>query len=320
MKTILVTGGAGYIGSHASLLLSQSGYHVIILDSLVYNQPHHFAWATFINGDCSDKKLLEKIFSENKIEAVMHFAAFIQVGESVKDPLKFYDNNVANTITLLETMRKHNCDTFIFSSSCAVYGNPHIVPIPEEHEKNPMSPYGTSKLMVEIILQDAHIAYGLNYVCLRYFNAAGALPEYNLGEYHIPETHVIPLLLTAAQEQKPFYIFGDDYDTPDGTCIRDFLHVWDIAHAHLYALEHLKKGNPSDAFNLGTGNGISIQQLIDTVQKITNKKIEVKTADRRPGDPSMLIANASKAHDVLRWKPQFSDIEFIIKSAYQAKQ
>ena len=306
LSTILITGGAGYIGSHIALLLVQQGYDVVILDNLRHGQTFNHSWGTFINGDLSDKKLLDDIFSHHTIDAVMHFAASAEVGRSLQQPLDFYANNVSNTVTLLQTMIAHGVKKFIFSSSCAVYGTPHIIPIPEDHPKNPISPYGKTKLMVETILEDAQRAHGLQYVALRYFNAAGAKPEHGLQEVHNPETHLIPLLLQATREQKPFYIFGNDYPTEDGTCVRDFLHVWDIAYAHLKALEHLNNGNPSDCFNLGTGHGFSVKQIIDAAQNICNTKIKTIVTEKRAGDPPVLIADASRARNILQWEPRFS--------------
>jgi len=319
-QTILVTGGAGYIGSHTALLLVQQGYSVIVLDALVHNQTFNHPWTTFIQGDCGDQTLLNQIFTTYNIAAIMHFAANIEVGESVKDPLKFYHNNVSNTVTLLQTMRTHDCNTLIFSSSCAVYGIPQTLPLTEDHPKNPISPYGRTKLMIEHILYDCAQAYGLQFVALRYFNAAGALPEYGLSEQHEPETHIIPLLLRAAQQKKPFSIFGTDHPTKDGTCIRDFLHVWDIAHAHLQAMHHLQQGLPSDMFNLGTGKGVSVKTMVAEIETICQTSIKVIYTEKRAGDPPILIADPSKAYNILSWKPRFSDLTFILQSAYAATQ
>lgn len=315
-QTILVTGGAGYIGSHTALLLAQQQYNVIILDALLHNQTFNHTWATFIQGNFGDKKILNHIFTHHNIAAVMHFAANIEVSESVKNPLKFYHNNVSNTINMLEAMYMHGCNNFIFSSSCAVYGNPHYIPLTEDHPKNPISPYGRTKLMIEHVLQDCAHAYDIRFVNLRYFNAAGALAEYNLYEHHEPETHVIPLLFRATHTKKPFYVFGIDHETPDGTCVRDYLHVWDIAHAHLKALFHVQQNNPSDAFNLGTGKGISVKTMIAHVEQICKTPITVIHAEKRAGDPPTLVADPSKAHDILGWQPRYSDITFILQSAY----
>lgn len=314
--TILVTGGAGYIGSHTAHALHQHGYNVIIYDKFVHNQDVDLSWATVIKGDLEDTAYLNGIFEKYPIDAVMHFAASIEVGESVANPALFYQNNVVNTLQLLNIMLKHKVNKLIFSSSCAIYGPPQSIPLVETHPHNPISPYGCTKSAVERILHDYSNAYSLKYVSLRYFNAAGAYPEYGLGERHEPETHIIPLLLRAAQEDRPFYVFGTDYDTPDGSAIRDYVHVRDLADAHIKALHHLEKGNPSDYFNLGTGNGISVLQMIEACKQIMEKDIKVEHKSRREGDPDRLIADPSKANYILEWKPQFSDINFILSSAY----
>lgn len=321
-QTIVVTGGAGYIGSHTALLLAQHGYHVIIIDNLsqhhALNTQQSFSptWAQVIVADFADETILKNIFSTHTISAVMHFAARIEVSHSVTDPLGFYQNNVVKTISLLEQMVKHGIQKFIFSSSCAVYGEPQMLPITEEHPKNPISPYGKNKLIIEMALHDFQKAYGLEYVSLRYFNAAGALPEYGLGEQHVPESHIIPLLLRAAHAQKPFSIFGTTHPTKDGTCIRDYLHVLDIASAHERALQHLLDNKPSDSFNIGTGTGYSVKQMIDAAQKITGMPIKTINAEKRAGDPPQLIADPTRAHNILQWQPRFSDLDFIMRSAY----
>lgn len=315
LPTILVTGGAGYIGSHTALLLSQLGYQVVIVDSFVYKQQFCPSWATVIPQDIEDQEALEKIFNAYPIDAVMHFAASIEVGESVKDPAKFYRNNVTNSLTLFSCMLKHGVKKIIFSSSCAVFGNPEQPLLTETHSKKPLSPYGATKAMVETILEDFHNAYGLEYVVLRYFNAAGAWPEHGLGEQHEPETHIIPLLLRAALMGKPFTIFGTDYPTSDGSAIRDYVHVRDIGEAHVLALKHLEQGNPSDSFNLGTGNGISVKQMVEAVKRVTRKDTSIVWADRRAGDPAILQADPTKAQTILNWRPKYSDIDFILQSA-----
>lgn len=317
-QTILITGGAGYIGSHTAFLLAQHGYTIIVLDLLLHNQIFNYPWATFIKGDYGDHTLLKKIFTQYAIDAVIHCAAHIEVGESVTNPLKYYHNNVTNTLNLLESMLVHDIRTCIFSSSCAVYGIPESATIAENHHKNPISPYGMTKYTIEKLLESLAISHDLRYVVLRYFNAAGALPEYGLYEQHTPETHLIPLLLQATHTQKPFFLFGADYPTIDGSCVRDFLHVWDIAHAHLNALKHSEKGNPSDCFNLGTGHGISIKQMITHVEQITKTKLNVIKVHKRAGDPPILIADIAKARDLLDWQPRYSDITFIVQSAYYA--
>lgn len=313
--TILITGGAGYIGSHTAFYLSQKGYKIIILDNFSQNQDFNISWAKVIKSDFSDEKTLERIFSQNKIDAVMHFAAFINVSESVKSPAKYYINNISKTINLLDKMIEHNIKKFIFSSSCAVYGNPCFLPLTENHPLNPITPYGKSKLIIENILKDMNNAYGMQFVCLRYFNAAGALPEYNLGEQHLEEGHLIPSLIRSSYMNKPFSVYGNDYPTKDGTCIRDFIHVLDIAEAHWLALKHLTENKPSDFFNLGTGNGFSIKEIIQSIENISRSKINIIYSKKRQGDPPTLIADASKASTILNWNPKFSDLEFIIRSA-----
>lgn len=318
-QTILVIGGAGYIGSHTAYLLAQNNYNVIILDSFVHKQYFNPSWANITRGNFGDAEFLKKIFSEYTIDAVMHFAACIEVGQSVKDPLSFYKNNVSNTVQLLEVMLEHNVKQIVFSSSCAVYGTPTYLPLTEDHPKSPISPYGKTKAMVETIFEDAASAYDLKYVNLRYFNAAGALPEEQLGEQHKPETHLIPLLLEAALNHKPFSIFGSDYNTKDGTAVRDYLHVLDIAHAHLQALKHIHNNNPSDSFNLGTGTGVSVKEMVEMVQRVCHTSIKTEWHKRRAGDPPVLVADPSKAQSILQWQPRYSDLEFIIKSALAFK-
>ena len=313
-QTVLVIGGAGYIGSHTAYLLSMQ-YHVIVLDALLHGQTFPHAWATLVRGDYGDEVLLARLFTQYHIDAVMHFAGHIEVGESVCNPLAYYQNNVANTITLLRVMRTYNCNTLIFSSSCAVYGVPLYTPIDEEHQHNPISPYGKTKAMIEQLLRDCSHAYGLKYVGLRYFNAAGALPEHGLCEQHQPETHLIPLLIRAAYQHTPFSIFGTDYDTQDGTCMRDFLHVVDIASAHMKALTYLQQGNTPVFLNLGTGQGVSVKQMIQAVQESTGFAINSVEKPRREGDPAVLVANASQAAVLLGWRPQNSDLEGMIRSA-----
>ena len=315
-QSILITGGAGYIGSHIGFYLAQQGYRIIIVDHLVHGQIFKQPWATLIEQDFGNKQVLNTIFSEYNISAVVHCAAVANINQAAENPLYCYQNNVTATLTLLETMVEHTIKKLIFSSSCAVYGAPDSVPIPENHHKKPISPYGKSKLMAEYILEDFKAAYGLNFVALRFFNAAGALPNYGLGEYHKPETHIIPLLLDALYKNKPFYIFGTDYPTPDGTCIRDFLHVWDIAAAHAKALEHLNAKKPSDFFNLGTGHGISVLELIRKTEQLIRKKAKIVFAKPRAGDPPILVANPAKSSSILGWDPTCSAIEYIVKSAH----
>jgi UDP-glucose 4-epimerase len=319
-KIILVVGGAGYIGSHTTLQLAQQGYRVVVLDSFVHGQVLDMSWATVIRGDFGDRKQLESIFARYHISAVMHFAGFIEVGESVIRPADFYHNNFTNTLQLLDVMRLYDVSQFIFSSSCAVYGNPIKIPMNEDHPFNPVSPYGRTKLAVEFALQDYATAYGLRYVSLRYFNAAGALPEFGLGEQHHPETHLIPLLFAAARDGKPIKIFGDDYQTTDGTCVRDYIHVVDIADAHLKAYEYLNAGSLSIALNLGTGRGYSVKELIQAAQESCDLKILTEIVARRPGDAAVLVADANKARVMLGWQPQHGDIHEILRSAYAWQQ
>ncbi|MFA6535199.1 MAG: UDP-glucose 4-epimerase GalE [Candidatus Babeliales bacterium] len=316
-RTVLVVGGAGYIGSHACWLLHEQGYEVVILDALLHNQKFTHSWAKLIKGDFADQKLLKAIFTNYKIDTVMHFAAFIEVGESVKKPKDFYNNNVTKTLTLLDTMLEYNVKKFIFSSSCAVYGVPQKLPLDEAHPLAPINPYGKNKLTIEFVLQDYHTAYNLNYVSLRYFNAAGAHFEQGLGEQHSPETHVIPLLIRAAMQDKEFFIFGDNYPTHDGTCVRDYVHVLDIAQAHILAYDYLEKHGKSNSFNLGSQNGNTIKELIKQIEQICKKKIKTKYWPRREGDVPILVANSNKAQQELGWEAKLSDLENILKSAYE---
>lgn len=319
-KTILVTGGAGYIGSHTAWLLAKQNYKIIVLDTLYQKQPFNHFWATLIKGDFGDKVVLEKIFTEYKIDAVIHFGAFLAVGDSVKNPLMYYENNVSKTRTLLDVMMKHHVLKFVFSSSCAVYGHPQQLPLTEDHSRNPINPYGKTKYMVELMLEDCAQAYGLNYVSLRYFNAAGVMPYENLYEWHVPETHLIPLVLRAALTKQPISIFGTDYNTPDGTCVRDYIHVQDLGVAHYKALLHVEHNHPSDVFNLGTGTGYSVQEIITAAQEVTEQDIIINYAARRAGDPPVLVADATKAANILHWRPNCSDIHTILKTAWIAER
>lgn len=321
---ILVTGGAGYIGSHSVLTLQKAGYEVIILDSLVYGHQdlvENVLKAKLIVGNTCDRALLREVFANHKIDAVMHFAAYAYVGESVTEPAKYYDNNVVGTLTLLEAMLEANVKTFVFSSTCATYGVPDSVPITEDQSQNPINPYGATKLMVERILQDFSHAYDFRSVCLRYFNAAGADPEGNLGEDHNPETHLIPLVLqTALGQRESVSVFGTDYDTPDGTCIRDYIHVLDIAQAHILALKYLMDNGATDVFNLGNASGFSVKEVIETARKITGKEIKAEFGDRRPGDPPALVGSGAKAQKILGWQPAYSNLDDIISHAWQWHQ
>jgi UDP-glucose-4-epimerase GalE len=318
MNNILVVGGAGYIGSYMCKYLSKNGYHPVILDNLIYGHREAVKWGSFFKGSMDDSALLDQIFSEHQIAAVMHFAAFCYVGESVLQPARYYRNNVANTLNLLEFMNKRGVRSFIFSSSSATYGEPVEIPITENHTQNPINPYGRSKLMVEQIMEDFSHAYKSECVSLRYFNAAGADPDGELGEDHNPETHLIPLVLkTAIGKREMINIFGDDYPTKDGTCIRDYIHIDDLAQAHLLALKRLLSGLPGGCFNLGNGSGHSVMQLIETARKVTGKTIPSKVVDRRPGDPAVLIGSSEKAIKTLGWHPRFPELETIIETAWK---
>lgn len=318
---ILVTGGAGYIGSHVVLTLQQQGYEVIVLDNLVNGHRdvvEDVLQAELIVGNLGDRSLLDRIFSEHEITAVMHFAAYAYVGESMKEPAKYYRNNVVETLVLLEAMLAARVDKLVFSSTCASYGVPQQIPITETHPQKPINPYGTSKLMVEKMILDFEQAYGLKSVIFRYFNAAGAEPTGLLGENHDPETHLIPLvLLTALGKRKFINIFGTDYPTDDGTCIRDYIHVCDLAQAHILGLEYLFEQKQSAIFNLGNGDGFSVREIIRVAETVTERTIPAKECPRRPGDPAILIGSGTKAQEILGWKPNYADLEQIISHAWQ---
>lgn len=322
--TILVTGGAGYIGSHAVDALSREGYHPIVLDNLSYGHPEivkETLKVELIVGDTNDRDLLDRLFATRKIDAVMHFAALIAVGESVTEPAKYYYNNVIGTLTLLEAMLAAQIDKFVFSSTCAIYGMPQEIPMTETHPKDPLSPYAASKNMVEQILTDFDRAYGLKSVAFRYFNASGADPAGRLGEDHEPETHLIPLSLLAALGKRPsIKIFGTDYQTPDGTAIRDYIHVCDLAAAHVLGLEYLLQGKESEVFNLGNGNGFSVREVIEMARQVTGIEIPIVETERRPGDAPILIGSSEKAQRVLGWKPQYADLETIVQHAWNWHQ
>ncbi|MBK1649869.1 UDP-glucose 4-epimerase GalE [Rhabdochromatium marinum] len=317
MPNILVTGGAGYIGSHVNKALHSKGYKTIVLDNLVYGHSEFVKWGNFFLVDLQNKDSLKLIFKKHQIDAVMHFAAYAYVGESVHHPSKYYNNNVANTLNLLDTMLECDVKKIIFSSTCATYGLPQELPIPETHQQSPINPYGRSKLMIENILADYQIAYNLNYVVLRYFNAAGADPDGIIGEWHEPETHLIPLVLQAAlREQGEVKIFGTDYNTKDGTCIRDYIHVTDLADAHILALEYLCNGGTETIFNLGNGDGFSVKDVIESARTITQREIAVKEFQRREGDPPILIGDAKKAKKILGWSPSNTCLDSIIDTAW----
>ena len=322
--TILVTGGAGYIGSHAALALKKAGYRVIVLDNLAYGHPEiikDVVQVELVVGDTSDRSLLDNLFATHNIAAVMHFAAYIAVGESVQEPGKYYRNNVSSTLNLLEAAIAAGVKKFVFSSTCAVYGMPKEIPMTENHPHDPLSPYAASKDMVERILADFDRAYGLKSVAFRYFNASGADPSGKLGEDHDPETHLIPLaLLTALGKRKSLYIFGTDYDTPDGTAVRDYIHVNDLADAHVLGVKYLLAGGESEVFNLGNGNGFSVREVIETARKVTGKEIPAIESERRPGDAPILVGSSDKARKILSWNPNYADLEKIISDAWQWHQ
>jgi UDP-glucose 4-epimerase len=317
MSTILVTGGAGYIGSHVVKELLHQGHKPIVFDNLQIGHRKAAKNALFIEGDLSDQKKLTYTFQSNSIDAVMHFAADCLVGESVQNPVKYFDNNVKNSLKLLEIIEENKVKKIIFSSSAAVYGEPKIIPIPEDHPCIPTNPYGETKLIFEKVLQAFHDAGKLNYISLRYFNAAGADPEGELGEDHSPETHLIPLVIKAALDAISVPVFGTDYNTPDGTCIRDYIHVTDLALAHILALRKLEQEQINSIYNLGNGNGYSVKEVIETVKKVTGRKIAAVDLPRRPGDPARLVASSEKIREELGWIPKYPDLETIVETAYQ---
>lgn len=321
-KKILVTGGAGYIGSHTVRLLADKGYNILVLDNLVYGHREAIVnpEVELIVGDLGDKELTSRLFEYHEIEAVIHFAAYAYVGESVTDPEKYYQNNISAPLNLLEVMRKNGCNKFIFSSTCATYGNPQYVPLDENHPQDPINPYGQSKLMLEKILKDYERAYGIKYAFLRYFNASGASKDGLTGEDHNPETHLIPLILDAINGDRPHItVFGTDYDTPDGTCIRDYIHVLDLANAHEAALIHLSNGGSPIICNLGTGVGVSVKEMLKAAEEVTGKPVPVVFGERRAGDPPYLYANPAHAKAVLGWEAQYKNVKDIIADAWAWK-
>ncbi|MGV1803147.1 UDP-glucose 4-epimerase GalE [Agrobacterium vitis] len=315
MKNILVVGGAGYIGSHACKALSKAGYTPVVYDNLIHGHEDSVKWGPFEQGDIADGARLDAVLSKYKPECVMHFAAFAAVGESVTDPAKYYNNNIHGSVCLLDAMRRNGVDTIVFSSTCATYGEVKSLPIVEEAPQSPVNPYGFSKLVIEQALKDYGHAYGLKWVAMRYFNAAGLDPEGDLGERHDPETHAIPLAVLAAMRQTEFNVFGTDYDTPDGTAVRDYIHVCDLADAHVLAIDYLQKGGESGAFNLATGKGTSVKDLLEAVSEAVGAQVPIKYAPRRAGDAPALYASGDKARSLLGWTPRYTDINLIVKTA-----
>ena len=317
MAVILITGGAGYIGSHVVKELLCQGYDPIVYDNLQAGHGEAVRGAVLIQGDLADRKKIRETFELYPIQAVMHFAADCQVGESVENPLKYFVNNVKNSIQLLEVMEEFRVDKMVFSSSAAVYGEPEEIPITEGHPCRPTNPYGETKLMFERILEASFQARKLSYISLRYFNTAGADPEGELGEDHSPETHLIPLVLKAASNGSPVHIFGTDYDTPDGTCVRDYIHVTDLAHAHILALKKLEHEQYRGIYNLGNGNGHSVKEVIEVARKVTGKEIKAIESSRRSGDPSKLVASSEKVNRELGWIQKYPELETIIETAWR---
>ena len=321
MKTILVAGGAGYIGSHMVALLIEKGYDVVVVDDLCTGHWQAVKGGAKLRvGDVKDRGFLDRVFSEFSIDGVINFAAFSLVGESVTAPLKYYDNNVGGAVSMLTAMKNHGVDKIVFSSTAATYGEPEKQPIEETDRTDPTNPYGASKLAIEGLLKWSDAAYGIKYAALRYFNAAGANTDVDIGEDHSPETHLIPIVLQCALGKRDHVgIYGDDYPTADGTCVRDYIHVRDLANAHLLALEYLDKGGQSGSFNLGSGDGFSVKEIIETARKVTGKAIPAVTEPRRAGDPSTLVASNQKAREVLGWKPE-RGLEEIIADAWNWHQ
>lgn len=317
MSTILVCGGAGYIGSHMVAELLENNNEVVVLDSLVKGHKEALLGGKLYVGDLRDRKILDKVFTENKIDAVIDFAAFSLVGESMTEPLKYFNNNVYGTICLLEAMRDYNVKYIVFSSTAATYGEPEVVPIAENSKTIPTNAYGESKLLVEKILRWCDHAYGIKYTTLRYFNAAGAHISGKIGEDHSPETHLIPIILDVALgNREKIMMFGDDYDTKDGTCVRDYIHVSDLASAHSLALKRLMNGGDSAIYNLGNGTGFTVKEMVEIARKVTGHPIPAEVAERRAGDPAVLIASSEKAMKELGWKPKYADVETIISTAW----
>jgi UDP-glucose 4-epimerase len=318
MTSVLVTGGAGYIGSHAVKALSRAGQRVIVYDDLSAGHQEATRFAdVFVQGQIHDAEKLRSVFREHQVDAVMHFAAWLSVGDSVRDPAGYYRNNVIGALAVLDAMVAENVSRLVFSSTAAVFGNPVETPITEDHPKQPINAYGETKLAIERALPHYERAYGLHSVVLRYFNAAGADPDGELGEDHSPELHLIPRAIDAALGRDSFQIFGDDYDTPDGTCLRDYIHVTDLAAAHLRALESLRSGGPSARYNLGNGRPTSVKEVVDSVARVVGRDVPVTIGPRRDGDPGVLFASSARIKHDLGWKPQFEDIDTIVRTAWQ---
>jgi UDP-glucose-4-epimerase GalE len=314
--SVLIAGGAGYIGSHAAKLVAQAGLEPVVLDNFVYGHKWAAKWGPLVEGDIGDRPLLDRVLKEHRVTSVIHFAAYAYVGESVTNPRKYFHNNLVNTISLLDAMVDQGVRDIVFSSTCATYGEPAKVPISEEQPQNPVNPYGESKLAVEKILGWYQRAYDMRFAALRYFNAAGADPDGEIGEDHDPETHLIPLAIEAALGRgKELQIFGTDYPTPDGTPVRDYIHVTDLAEAHILALAHLQKGTKELKLNLGTGQGHSVRQVVTAVEKVSGKKVPAREVGRRAGDPPFLVADARKAGQVLAWHPKYAALETIVEHA-----
>lgn len=315
---ILIVGGAGYIGSHVNKLLTRKGFKTVVFDNLSRGHREFVKWGEFFEGDLLNLHQIRSCFERYPIKAVMHFSALCLVEESIQQPEKYYLNNVMGTLNLLQAMKESGVKYFLFSSTCATYGFPEKIPISEDHPQNPINPYGRTKLMIEQVLKDYDRAYGLKHINLRYFNAAGADPEGEIGELHDPETHLIPLVLSSAiGRSQEIKIFGTDYPTRDGTCIRDYIHVMDLADAHIRALQYLMDKGESDSFNLGNGNGYSVREVIEAVKSVTRRDFRVKEVERREGDPPLLISNSQKARRVLNWKPLYGDLRTIIETAWK---
>ena len=317
VNCVLITGGAGYIGSHTAKAISRAGFYPLVVDDLREGHRRAVQWGSLVVADLADEDALRAAFATHRIIAVIHFAASAYVGESMQVPQLYFQNNVVNTLNLLKVMLEHEVKTLVFSSSCATYGYPQRLPIAEDHEQHPVNPYGESKLMVERVLHWYALAYGLRSIALRYFNAAGADPDGDLGEMHDPEPHLIPKAIAAAQGLSPALdVYGTDYDTPDGTAVRDYVHVTDLADAHVAALRHLRSGGETGAFNLGTGAGHSVRQVISMVERVSGRAVPLRELPRRAGDPATLVADAGKAARSLGWRPRHSDLQRIVETAW----